>query len=180
MTLTELHKDLQIQHPKKPYVTDIYQPILTPLLEKDITILQIGLTASNPNLLWHSFLPNAKIHGIDDNLESLQPINSSLNRFTLFPINPTSDEILINLKPNSYELIFENYSSKPEHQGLIIVNYHKYLKNNGILIIENIQKIELAISLITIAHTTKYSKIELRDFRNISNSKDNIALVLHK
>ena len=113
-----------------------YDMFLTPLINKNITLFEIGVDASRSLKMWNDMFKNGKIYGMDINIEFKH------ERGLVFKGDQSSKKDLKTVIKSIKEadVIIDDGSHVPEHQ-LFSFNYlfNKLLKDGGIYIIEDIE-----------------------------------------
>ena len=113
-----------------------YDMFLVPLINKNITLLEVGVDASRSLKMWNDMFKNSKIYGMDINLEFKHP------KGEVYKGDQSSKKDLKRVTKliKSADVILDDGSHVPEHQ-LISFNYlfNKLLKHGGTYIIEDIE-----------------------------------------
>jgi len=113
-----------------------YDIFLVPLINKNITLLEIGVDASRSLKMWNDMFKNGKIYGMDINLEFKHP------RGEVYKGDQSNKKDLRKVYKliKSADVIIDDGSHVPEHQ-LLSFNYlfNKLLNYGGIYIIEDIE-----------------------------------------
>lgn len=162
-----------------------YTELLTPYVNKKITLLEIGVKNGGSSLLWNDFLPEANIIMIDlENLISdtvIEKLDSSRCVFYLGDAysNNTIDTILKDY-PKGLDVVIDDGPHSLESQILCIRRYLPLLNKGGCLIIEDIQNIENLNTLQLI--TKEFYNIESEgvDLRTIKNRYDDLLFIIKK
>jgi hypothetical protein len=140
------------------YITELYESLFSAYKNKSINLLEIGVQRGGSIILWNDYFSKSKIYTLDiencafiENLRNVTQIisdayhNDTVNKFA----NDMFD-IIIDDGPHTYQS-FE----------YLIVNYYNKLAPNGIMVIEDIININWTPSLVTLAESIGYSKIEV-------------------
>jgi 2-polyprenyl-3-methyl-5-hydroxy-6-metoxy-1,4-benzoquinol methylase len=113
-----------------------YPWFLGHLRDQPINLLEIGLWGNESIKLWKSYLPKARIYGIDINPKEMEGA-------TLFKVDQSSREELTGFKEKVKVLEFvvsiDDGSHVPDHQLLTFRLLWEKLKPGGIYIIEDIE-----------------------------------------
>ena len=113
-----------------------YDMFLVPLINKDITLLEVGVDASRSLKMWNDMFKNGKIYGMDINLEFKHP------KGDVYKGDQSNKKDLRRIYKliRTADVIIDDGSHLPEHQ-LITFNYffNKLLNHGGIYIIEDIE-----------------------------------------
>jgi hypothetical protein len=131
--------------------TAIYEQLFRPFRELPINLLEIGLAIGGPELdqpperailgvpsikMWHEYLPNAKIYGLDISDASA----FQTDWFKFFHADCGSKDQLSQVRAESpaYRIIVDDGSHASYHQQLTLVNLFGCLEPGGLYIIEDL------------------------------------------
>ena len=126
---------------------DYYESLLNSYKENDVSLLEIGTNYGCSAIMWHDFLPKAKLLLLDIQ----ETINAKCweimdnDRFTYANCDAydlDSVEEVKKLFPNGFDIIFDDGPHTLESQKICIENYLPLLKTGGVMCIEDVQKIE--------------------------------------
>jgi hypothetical protein len=116
-----------------------YDPILQPLVSRDVKVLEIGVRAGGSLLLWRDYFPKGTIVGVDVQLpEGL----SGEDRIQVFRGNQEDtaflSEVALKTAPEGFDLIIDDAS----HIGVLtkVAFWHlfdNHLKHSGLYVIED-------------------------------------------
>lgn len=126
--------------------TGIFAELLKPYLDKQGTLLEIGIQHGGSSLLWHEYLPGFKLF-----LSDIQNIVSNLvwgqmdpNRYNFYEkdaFDIKTVDFLKNECVEGFDIVIEDGPHTLSSQLFAIEHYYPMLKPGGILIIEDIQDI---------------------------------------
>lgn len=120
--------------------TYFYDQLFTPLREKPILMLEIGICGGGSLKMWEEYFPNATFIGLDINDET----ELSNERTYVFQLDQSNKEELENFinqcKENEYEfdIIIDDGSHHVEDQQITLAYLFPLLKSKGIYIIEDL------------------------------------------
>jgi predicted O-methyltransferase YrrM len=128
---------------------EIYEQLLEPILEKDGSLLEIGIQYGGSILLWKELLKNCRIFGFDieDKLsDSIKEyVKDYPKKITLEFKDAYCQETIDHIKfiyPRGFDVIIDDGPHTEESQLKCIELYLELLKDDGVLIIEDIQNFE--------------------------------------
>lgn len=138
-TLKEIFDLYNSDKSHKHKYEEIYEPEFSKNRHKEINILEIGIFQGASILSWAEYFPNAKVYGVDIDLNFIIPENRE-------PIytNPKINVRAINsmLKPDFGEVRFDYIIDDGDHsfnaQVETFRNYFPFLKNGGTYFIEDV------------------------------------------
>jgi hypothetical protein len=116
-----------------------YDPILEPLLEKEIVLLEIGVHKGGSLLLWRDYFPLGAVVGIDISLpKNYQPPE----RIQVFKGSQTDLQFLSDVAnktaPNGFDLIIDDASHLGELTKITFWHlFDNHLKPGGLYVIED-------------------------------------------
>jgi len=143
--------DKGTEHARKHNYTRIYDKLFKPLLEKEISILEIGLQYDPerkdcPSLaMWSEYFPKARIYGFD--IKDFSFVK--LPRTRIFQGNQGKKEDLerfIRDACSSFDIIIDDGSHAPHHQQITLAHLFPRLKSGGYYIIEDLHWVVKDIS----------------------------------
>lgn len=152
--ISALYKDTTDKGPFTSYeikhnYTEIYDKLLKPYKNKSISLLEIGVRWGGSLLMWRDFLPDANIYGIDINPITNKDVLSCESIFTLNFNAYDSKQIEKYIGNLKFNVIIDDGSHRLEDQIKMMNLWYDKLKNDGILIIEDIQNIKNAKTIIS-------------------------------
>jgi SAM-dependent methyltransferase len=159
------------------YIECYYSDKFSPLREKPIIMLELGVYRGKSIQLWNGWFKNAFIYGIDVSEESIKKIENipSVKGFlgdgyTMDMVNKFDDDF--------FDFIIEDGPHTLDSQIFAVKNWTRKLKKNGTLIIEDIQDIShVGILIGNIPSGYAYKSI---DMRSVKNRYDDIILEITK
>jgi cephalosporin hydroxylase len=162
-----------------------YDEIFLNFVEKEITLMEIGVQYGGSSLLWYDFFPKAKLVLIDvlDQVQQKVWNEMDKNRYDYHIMDAFVKENTDKIKhmyPDGFDIIIEDGPHTIESQIYAIQNYTQLLKEGGILIIEDVQQLEHCKLIMDSIGEIKHSTCELVDLRHIKNRYDDILIVVKK
>ena len=131
--------------------TGVYSLLFSSLIDKTITLAEIGIEDNNSIKMWRNYFKKAKIYGFEfDDKKIKKAKKHKLNKTYIRKINVHNEkDITESFKKTKtrFDIIIDDSTHIFEDQIRIIKNCYKFLNKNGILIIEDIYK-----------HGNKYSE----------------------
>lgn len=163
----------------------LYEEKLSQYIDKEVSLLEIGVQYGGSALLWHDFLPLSKLVFIDvrDQVHPNIWTNMDKNRYDYHIMDAFNEQSVNQLKlqyPEGFDIIIEDGPHTLESQIFTIKNYVPLLKEGGILIIEDIQNFEYGKTLIDSIGDLEHKSIEFVDLRHIKNRYDDLLIVVKK
>lgn len=161
----------------------VYEQLLSPLKEKNATILEVGVQLGGSLLLWHDLLPKSLVIGIDNKDaidKSIMPRMDPLRCAVLFMDAYDSDTIfrVQQLAINGIDFAIDDGPHSLESQQRFLDLYLPLLNEGGIAVIEDIQDCAWFESLIPLV-TNKYS-YEIVDRRGVKGRYDDLMLIVRR
>ena len=124
--------------------TGLYNLLFSPLIDKNITLAEIGIEDNNSVKMWRGYFKKAIIHGFEfDDNKIKKAKKHKLSKTYIHKINVHNEkDITESFKKTKtrFDIIIDDSTHIFEDQVRIIKNCYKFLKKNGILIIEDIYK----------------------------------------
>jgi predicted O-methyltransferase YrrM len=170
-----------------PY-TLFYDALFRKRKHEEMNIAELGVLEGGSLRMWQEYFTNATIHGFDVDLNLINRFKENYNndRITLFPIDVTNTESIIDTFRQSntmYDMIIEDTTHQFEDQIRVIENIYSYLKPGGILIIEDIFKSYDVHAYITrlqhiLHHFQDYYFVELDHYNRNSTGWNNDKLFI--
>jgi len=176
---------------------DAYEKYLSPYIDKECTLLEIGVWHGGSSLLWHEYLQKAKIVGIDiENQIHESLLNKFSNRYSFVERNaytPHTVECIRQSFPEWFDIIIEDGIHTKESNEFAIKNYLPMLKKGGVMIIEDLPVNPLnekpfAYTGITLPHIIEEMKalvpdgyeVEVIDLIHVKGRFDDILFIIKK
>ena len=124
--------------------TGVYSLLFSTLIDKTITLAEIGIQDNNSIKIWRNYFKKAKIYGFEfDDKKIKKAKKHKLNKTYIRKINVHNEkDITESFKKTKtrFDIIIDDSTHIFEDQIRIIKNCYKFLNKNGILIIEDIYK----------------------------------------
>ena len=117
---------------------EFYEKLLSPLVGKSATILEIGVYKGGSLMLWDDYLVNAKIYGID--IRSIPKELVVSERIKYIQVDCTNkDELEKEFEGIEFDVIIDDASHKLDHQISAFNILYPKLKVCGTYVIEDVQ-----------------------------------------
>ena len=161
----------------------VYEQLLSPLRGKNATVLEVGVQLGGSLLLWHDFLPDSVVIGLDnkDAIDpSIMPRMDPLRCAVLFMDAYDNDTIskVKQLAPNGIDFAIDDGPHSLASQQRFLELYLPLLNDGGIAVIEDIQDYSWFDSL-TLMVSEDYA-YEIIDLRGVKGRYDDLMLIVHK
>ena len=168
---------------------EIYEQLLEPILEKDGSLLEIGIRYGGSIVLWNELLKNCRIFGID--IEDLlhenirEYVKDYPKKITLEFRDAYCKETIDHIKfiyPRGFDVIIDDGPHTEESQLQSIELYLELLKDDGVLVIEDIQNFDSIKVFIENIPESKFFDYEplVFDLRDKKNRYDDIIFAIKK
>lgn len=196
-TLTEIYNSVTDMYGQKSdkgtlhsYIEE-YEQIFAPIRIRAVNVLEIGVACGSSIPLWHEYFENATILEVDNNQdkscskEIVSEFAASFLRSDYISNTdaynlPTMYELLEKTDHDGFDVIIDDGSHSPLHQGFVLVEYGKILRPGGIIIIEDIVNMQYANILAYMMPLSYKCSIEIKDLTHKKNKSDDIMLILRK
>ena len=171
--------DKQVLHSYGP----VYEQLLSPLKKANVTVLEVGVQLGGSLLLWHDFLPNSVVIGIDtqDIIDpSIMPRMDPLRCAVLFMDaydNGTISKVQ-QLAPNGIDVAIDDGPHSLASQQRFLELYLPLLNNGGMAIIEDVQDYSWFDSLTPLVG--EEFTYEIVDLREVKGRYDDLMFIVHK
>jgi SAM-dependent methyltransferase len=163
---------------------EYYSKVFEEYIDKNISLLEIGILYGGSALLWSKLFPNSKLVFIDSENNVSPKIWSLMdeNNYDFLIQDAFTDETIkeLQLKYDGFDIIVEDGPHTLESQIFTIKNYSKLLKEGGILIIEDIQDYDYCETIINNINKEDFKSVEIIDLRKHKNRSDDILIVVKK
>jgi cephalosporin hydroxylase len=168
---------------------EMYENILSSYMDKEGSLLEIGIKHGGSILLWSEFLKKFKIYGVDitylvdTNISDY--IENNKERIHLEIFDAYLEENISKIKnncPNGYDIIIDDGPHTEESQIKCIELYLNLLKEDGVLVIEDIQNINTVQKLqdcIPLSDLFDY-ETQVLDLRENKERYDDIVFIIKK
>lgn len=172
------------------YVDEFYEKTFSKYQNKEISLLEIGISLGASLKLWKEYFVNAKtIVGIDNRPEVIVNEFRDIDGVTYYFEDAYSENIIPKLP--KFDIIIDDGAHYVETQAKAIDLYLPLLKKNGIYVVEDIdgssinsdQKIDYSLvkQILTEKLNTENCKsYEWLDLRSVKNRPDDTLLVIKK
>ncbi len=168
---------------------EIYEKFLEPILEKDGSLLEIGVQYGGSILLWNELLKNCRIFGIDnedklhDNVREY--VKDYPKKVTLEFRDAYCQETVDHIKfvyPRGFDVIIDDGPHTEESQLQSIQLYLELLKDDGVLIIEDIQSFDSIKVFLDSIPASKFFDYDTSvfDLRDKKGRYDDIVFAIRK
>jgi len=141
-TLTELAWIYEVEK-AIPFLNypPLYDEIFTPIRQKSLRILEIGVQRGKSLKMWYDYFPNAIIFGYDIARWSKM---TRLNRDRVFAFSGDQSKRedlnkFIQMYGGDFDIIIDDGSHYSEHQFVTLGCLFYYLKSNGMYFVEDLQ-----------------------------------------
>jgi len=160
-----------------------YAELLEPFRNTECNLLEIGVQYGGSSLLWHDYLPHAKLYLMD--IQNIVPekINMVLNRDRVrFEImdayRPEAVSKMKKICPEGFDIIIDDGDHALTSQLFLVQNYLGLLKKGGVMIIEDLQNDQYFRDLMSQIDDDYIA--EARDLRHVKGRKDDLLLILKR
>jgi hypothetical protein len=139
MTLSELYASGNYKTDKgtsHDYINGFYNELFSPLQEKKVKILEIGILTGESLKLWRDFFVNGEIWGIDATVQ--KPANFVQDTFVL--LGDAYNKKYVDKLPTGFDFIIDDAIHSVEKHKKVIELYASKVKKGGSIIIEDLQK----------------------------------------
>jgi hypothetical protein len=161
----------------------IYEQLLSPLKGKNATILEVGVQLGGSLLLWHDFLSDSVVIGLDnkDAIDpSIMPRMDPLRCAVLF-MDAYDDGTISKVKqlaPNGIDFAIDDGPHSLVSQQRFLELYLPLLNKGGTAVIEDIQDYAWFESLIPLV-SSEYA-YEIVDLRSAKGRYDDLMLIVSR
>ena len=165
-TSPDAHGDKGTAH---SYIEHYYENAFKPYRNKDITLLEIGIAQGQSLRMWREYFTNARIIGYDIRDNGVQCPGCELVYKDATNSN-SFNEI------NNLDIVIDDGSHQFDHQLKSLIFLFDKLKSGGLYVIEDVQDIDS-----TAENFLSFNpNVQIFDFRNIKNRKDDIIIQILK
>jgi cephalosporin hydroxylase len=121
---------------------EAYEKYLSPYIDKEVSLLEIGVWHGGSSLLWHDYLPKATVCGVDIANQIHDSLyNKFSNRYRFYELNAYAEQSVNSIKndyPDGFDIIIEDGIHTKESNEFAIKHYLPMLKSGGVMIIEDV------------------------------------------
>lgn len=162
------------------YIDNWYNAEFTPIRDKNLNILEIGINKGDSIILWRDWFFNSSIYGIDNGSEmstsNYDTVNSIKNVNILYG-DAYSDDVVKQYDDNMFDYIIDDGPHSIESQIKCVQKWFSKLKVGGKLIIEDIMDVHI--------RKIEFDKLnlpyEIIDLRSRNNpQKDEVMFIFKK
>ena len=165
-TSPDAHGDKGTAH---SYIEHYYEDAFKPYRNKNITLLEIGIAQGQSLRMWREYFTNARIIGYDIRDNGVQCPGCELVYKDATNSN-SFNEI------NNLDIVIDDGSHQFDHQLKSLIFLFDKLKSGGLYVIEDVQDIDS-----TAENFLSFNpNVQIFDFRNIKNRKDDIIIQILK
>ena len=160
------------------YIEGYYSNVFTPVKDKEINLLEIGIYKGQSIRLFREWFTNGKIYGMDIG-EYVDANTFKIDDTLLFWGDAFNSNMLDLFKDNFFDFIIDDGPHTLESQLYSVVYWSKKLKSGGKLIIEDVQNINHIIYLERMVDNSLFT-FNLFDLRVNKNRYDDIIFEITK
>jgi len=177
---------------------DSYEKLLSPFKNRKCTLLEIGIQYGGSSLLWHDYLPNAKLSFIDFRPECIHPSlipKFDMSRSIFYSLDAYSNDtvaILSKNNPDGFDIIIDDGPHTFESFSSTITKYLPLMNSGGIIIMEDLpynfatetpfgfylEDKEFVNNLISLVPEYLRKNVELIDLTHVKGRYDDILLTI--
>lgn len=168
--------DKQTAHSYGP----VYEYLLTPLIDCECTLLEVGVCFGGSLRLWYDLLPKATIIGVDRE-DSCKKSIAKLDRCHLIIADAYQSTTVARIKglaPQGLDVIIDDGPHTLESQKMFLSYYIPLLKPSGFAIIEDIQNESFLQELIAIPDSSFCC--EVIDRRSQKDRYDDLMILIKR
>lgn len=151
----------------------IYDDLFLKYREKEINILEVGVSEGGSIRLWSDYFPNAKIFGYDTVKMARPNIFNDRVSYIIKDVNHITDD---EFKDTPLTIAIDDGSHTLSHQLFFIKTIYPQLVKGGMLIIEDVQNIDVEKA----DFKSLNIPFEVIDLRSINNRYDDVLLIFRK
>ena len=171
--------DKQTTHSYGP----VYEALLEPFVDKQCTILEVGVQLGGSMLLWHDLCPLANVIGVDcQNLVHPSIFPRMTPSRTAFIIgdgyNENTIKFIKNIAKEGLDFIIDDGPHTLETQCQFLQLYVPLLNEGGVAVIEDIQAFSWIEPLL--GCIPEGTEAEVVDRRNIRGRYDDLMLIIRR
>ena len=185
MLLTEILPKLEPHTDKNTthcYVDQFYDEAFAPYKDKNIALLELGISYGASLVLWREYFKNAKfIAGVDNRPEVVMEQYRDLDGISYFYEDAYDPEIKKKLP--KMNIIIDDGSHHIEDQLKALDIYYPLLIKGGLYVVEDIQQQlypDAREQFITKVESLTHSSYQWLDLRHIKARPDDTLLVIKK
>jgi hypothetical protein len=128
--------------------TNSYNTYFSPLKDKKINLLEIGIYRGAGLAVWSSYFSKGKIYGLDLCISEFNEGKSYFEKYDknvfhnlkkIYSANSADSDAVEKLKLPMFDIVIDDGSHSPENQYSTFCNFFKYLNTGGIYVIEDVK-----------------------------------------
>jgi len=159
----------------------VYEELMRPLMDKECTVLEVGVQLGGSILLWHDLLPKGFVIGVDIEKSYHESIPTRMDeeRHALLIQDAYTSETINRIKelaPDGLDLAIDDGPHSLQSQIDFLRLYLPLLKKGGVAVVEDIQSPSWYDSLL--AEVPSTMSIEEVDIRGRKGRYDDLMLVV--
>ena len=159
----------------------VYEHLLSPLINKKATILEVGVAYGGSMLIWHELCPKSSVIGVDiiNNVHPSIFERMDDNRYSFIVGNAYTDDTVAQVKkaaPDGIDFMIDDGPHSLESQCAFLRMYVPLLKKGGIAVVEDVQDMGWFDPLR--ACVSDDASIESVDRRGIKNRYDDLMIIV--
>jgi hypothetical protein len=159
----------------------VYEELMRPLMDKECTVLEVGVQLGGSILLWHDLLPKCFVIGVDieKSYHESVPTRMDKERHALLIQDAYTSEAINRIKelaPDGLDLAIDDGPHSLQSQIDFLRLYLPLLKKGGVAVVEDIQSPSWYDSLL--AEVPSTMSIEEVDIRGRKGRYDDLMLVV--
>lgn len=145
---------------KVGYIHTFYNDLFTPLQDKSLEILEIGIYKGQSLKLWHDYFYKSNITGVDILEREDTKLLQKLNRIKLLYEDAYQEKFVQNLKEKTFDIVIDDGPHTFTSMKFFLENYLSKVSSGGLMILEDIENltwIDLLIESIKDENFTIYN-----------------------
>jgi hypothetical protein len=163
----------------------LYEEKLEKYLDKEISLMEIGVWYGGSALLWHELFPKSKLVLLDVENQVHPDIWKSMDssRYDFSIMDAYNYENVYAIKeryPDGFDVIIDDGPHTLHSQIFAARNYLPLVKEGGILIIEDLKSYDHGKILLDSISDLSYKRAEIVDFSHVKNRFDDILMFIEK
>ena len=187
MKISELQKSNSSLYSTDKFTGHAYGEFYDKLFEGKecdrLNLLEIGINEGGSVRLWHDYLIESEIHGVDIDNVACRKNRLSYPRLWSKEIDAYSENFIVWLKMISveinkfFDIIIDDGSHQLYDQIYALKNFPSYLKSGGILVIEDIPS---GAETEIIKHAPSGGTVEVINLRHVTGRWDDCLITFKK
>lgn len=180
--LQEAHNILTDKDTTHSYL-DSYEKLLEPYRNRHVDILEIGNCGGESLRLWDAYFDSCTILGLElldfAVLDNLINVSKQPNITVYDKTDAYQEDTFDRFRGHRFDIIIDDGSHLPAHQLFVLNNWYQLLKDDGLLVIEDVQRRDLAAPIIDAA---QFVSVRLNayviDLTEVKGRFDDILIVM--